>query len=276
MLPPSRIYSFLDNKKGFTIYFLEGQKIIHDLVLMHNFKNEGFGFFRDAVLTSLQITNFLKNGENAGFYIDSVEPYFGFKIELNYQGVFRTLLMPKNFSQAPERISGEVKLTKISANARTPYSSIIAVKDERPVELFNNFLKSSYQVNSELLLSNSSDQSLLISKLPPEKVDKEIMEDITLNDFVSDFKIEMAHFFSAGYTDLEKIVKFFESHGFAYLQSKEVKFYCPCSKEQFSLHISNLSEEDITEIFQDGDAHINCDYCNKDYFITKNDILKIN
>lgn len=276
MLPASRIYSFLDNKKGFTIHFLEGQKVIHDLVLMHHFEKEGFSFFRDCVLSSLQLVNYLKPGENAGFYIDSQEPFYSFKIELNNQGTFRTLILPKGFSENPSSITGQVKLTKISVNAKTPYSSIIEVDDVKPVDMFNQFMKSSYQTNCELLLSNTSDQSILVTKLPPEKVDREIMDDISMNEFLKDFKIDVAHFFSAGHTDIEKIVKHFEAQGFSYLQSKETQFNCPCSKDQFVIHMSRLPQEDLDEVFQSGDAHINCDYCNKDYFITRKDLTKFN
>jgi molecular chaperone Hsp33 len=41
MLATSRLYSFLDHKNGFNINFLEGQKLIHDLVLLHPMQGQG-------------------------------------------------------------------------------------------------------------------------------------------------------------------------------------------------------------------------------------------
>ena len=64
-------------------------------VLMHHFEKKDLAF-RDCVLSSLQLVNYLKPGENAGFYIDSQEPFYNFKIELNNQGTFRTLILPKD------------------------------------------------------------------------------------------------------------------------------------------------------------------------------------
>jgi molecular chaperone Hsp33 len=275
MLPDSRVYSFLDNARGFTVHFLEGQKIISDLILMHHFKRDGFSFFRDTVLTSLQIINFLKPGENIGYYIDSPKPFFGYKIELNHQGNFRTLLLPKDFDQSPKTITGQLRLTKIIADSKSPYSSVVEINNETSGEIFNVFMKSSFQTNGQVLLSQTSDQSVMINKLPPKQVDKEIMEnDLSLSEFITDFKIDMAKFFSAGHTDIEEIVKHFESIGFSYLQSKKIDLYCPCSKDQFAFHMSRLPSEDLDDVFKDGDAHISCDYCNKDYYFSRTDLTQ--
>ena len=50
------------------------------------------------------MVNFLKPGESLGFYIDSEEPYFRFKIELSNTGTFRTLLLPEEFENFPDKI----------------------------------------------------------------------------------------------------------------------------------------------------------------------------
>ena len=41
MLSNSKVLSFIDNKEGFTVYFFEGQKLIHDLAIIHDLKGEG-------------------------------------------------------------------------------------------------------------------------------------------------------------------------------------------------------------------------------------------
>ncbi len=128
MLAISRLYSFLDHKNGFNINFLEGQKLIHDLVLLHPMKGQGFSYFRETFLGLLPIIFFLKPGESLGLYIDSEDPYFRLKIETNNAGHTRTLLLPEEFNEFPEKISGQIRITKIFSNNKSPYTSMLELK----------------------------------------------------------------------------------------------------------------------------------------------------
>src|SRR5437762_2587208 len=121
MLPVSRLYSFLDHKNGFNIHFLEGQKLIEDLVLTHPLQGSGFAYFRDSILGILPIIFFLKPGESLGIYIDSEDPYFRLKIETGSTGHTRTLLLPEEFNLFPMKITGKVRVTKIFPNQKAPY-----------------------------------------------------------------------------------------------------------------------------------------------------------
>ena len=68
-------YSFLDHKNGFNVNFLEGQKFIHDLALMHPMQGTGFSYFRDTLLGLMPMIFFLKPGESLGLYVDSEKPH---------------------------------------------------------------------------------------------------------------------------------------------------------------------------------------------------------
>ena len=68
-----RLYTFVDRRREFALYFLEGQRLIHDLALIHPVRGAGFAYFRDAVLSVQPMIALLKPGEQLGFYIDSVE-----------------------------------------------------------------------------------------------------------------------------------------------------------------------------------------------------------
>ena len=50
-LPESRLLTFIDSAREFALYFLEGQRLIHDLALLHGIHGLGFGYWRDAVLS---------------------------------------------------------------------------------------------------------------------------------------------------------------------------------------------------------------------------------
>ena len=66
MLNKSRLISFIDQKNEFTLHFVEGQKLVEDLALIHELKGNGFAYFRDSVLSFIPLITLLKVGENLG------------------------------------------------------------------------------------------------------------------------------------------------------------------------------------------------------------------
>lgn len=274
MLAVSRLYSFLDHKSGFNVNFLEGQKLIHDLVLMHPMQGSGFSYFRDNFLGLLPIVFFLKPGESLGVYIDSEEPYFRLKIETNSAGHTRTLLLPEDFNVFPMKLTGKVRVTKIFPNGQTPYTSVLELKDVETKDVINQIFSESYQTNSEVIVSEISDQSILVTKLPTLNTNSHYADESTpRKEYIKKNKHFFHDVFEAGTDDIEKIVKMFEDKGLAYLGSRQISFFCPCSKDRMILNLKGLYSQDQDEIFKDEDTvHIKCDYCKKEYNITKSDL----
>lgn len=273
MLAVSRLYSFLDHKNGFNIHFLEGQKLIHDLVLMHPMQGSGFAYFRDTFLGLLPIVFFLKPGESLGLYIDSEDPYFRLKIETNSAGHTRTLLLPEEFNFFPMKISGQVRVTKMFPGSKAPYTSVLELKDTETKEVMNRILSESYQTNSEVIVGEMSDQSIMVTKLPPLNVNSTIDETISRKEFIKKHKGFFHSVFEAASNDIENIVKMFEDHGFTYMGSRQIDFFCPCSKDRMILNLRGLYAGDLEELFQkDESVEIKCDYCRKSYHIMKAEI----
>lgn len=273
MLATSRLYSFLDHKNGFNINFLEGQKLIHDLVLLHPMQSSGFAYFRDTFLGLLPIIYFLKPQESLGLYIDSEDPYFRLKIETNSAGHTRTLLLPEEFNQFPMKITGKVRVTKIFQNNAHPYSSVLELKETETKEVINRVLTESYQTNSEVIVSDISDQSIMVTKLPPVNVNSSIDESMSRADYIKKHKHFFHDVFEAAANDIEKIVKMFEDQGFSYMTSRQIEFFCPCSKDRMVLNMKGLYANDQDHLFDGKDSvTIKCDYCRKEYVITKGDI----
>lgn len=272
MLATSRLYSFLDHKNGFNIHFLEGQKLIHDLVLLHPMQGAGFAYFRDTFLGLLPIIFFLKPGESLGLYIDSEDPYFRLKIETNSAGHTRTLLLPEAFNQFPMKISGKIRITKIT-NQNTPYTSIIDLQDVETKEVINKVFSESYQTNSEVIVGELSDQSIMVTKLPSINVNSTNEESISRKDFIKKNAAFFHDVFETGTDDIEKIVKMFEEKDYAYLGSRQISFFCPCSKDRMIMNLRGLYAGDINEIFSEKDTvEIKCDYCRKMYDISKAEV----
>lgn len=273
MLAVSRLYSFLDHKSGVNVHFLEGQKLIHDLVLLHPMQGNGFSYFRDTILGIMPIIFFLKPSESLGIYIDSEDPYFRLKIETSSAGHTRTLLLPEEFNLFPDKVTGAARVTKITQHAQ-PYTSMIELKNLKPHDVINQIFKESYQTNSEVIVAKQSDQSMMVTKLPPVNVNVQVDETESRKQYIQKQAAFFEEVFDMAANDIEKIVQKFESNSFSYLGSRQIDLYCPCSQERMVLNLRGLYSSDLDELYKDQDVvDIKCDYCRKEYHITKADIL---
>lgn len=276
MLPESRLYSFIDQREDLgelTLHFLEGQKLIHDLAIIHNLRSGGFHFFRDTVLSLIHLISFLKPGEGLGIYIDSEEPYFRFKIEFSEEGQMRTLLIPEEFNEFPKKISGNCRVAKTLPDETHPYVSIIALKNTDHSEIVNLIFKESYQTKGQVFLSDSSDQSVMLLKLPRANINKiETNDRPTIDECWSRIKNTLESIFLHGPTKQLDIQLPLESTGLLFLGSKEIKFKCTCSRERMLYGISLIvKNHGIDHVFANNEDYIEakCDYCKSNYSISK-------
>ena len=273
MLPESRLYSFIDQKEGFTLHFLEGQKLINDLAIIHQIIGGGFQYFRDAILSFQPMISFLKPGEGLGVYIDSEEPYFRLKIEMSEQGQMRTLLLPEEFNAFPEKITGKCRIVKLLPGELQPYTSIINLDDVDFHQVVNRILEQSYQSNSEVFLSQESDQSIMLMKLPEINVNKVKTNYImSIEQYWKNIEAKTNKLYESGTTEQKDIQMHFENEGMLYLGSKEIKFKCSCSRERMYDGIRSLVwSSGIDAIFDPGEKTIEtrCDYCKTSYLMTR-------
>jgi molecular chaperone Hsp33 len=274
-LPNSRLYSFLDAKNHLSISFLEGQKLYMDLVLIDEKKSSSFQSFRELVLSGTHFIQLLKHQEQLGFYIDSKDPKFLFKLECHAEGTLRSLLIPNQFESFNDRITGEIRLSKINPQTKVPYQSIIEAKNQTFAEIINDILEKSYQLKSKIIVPEKIDQSVMFSQIPMAHLKSE--EQNHQKDFkemLIQYQKPLNDFFAQNIQDQESIIQYFNSIGFTYLQSKEVKFYCPCSKQQMISSLYSLLQSNRDELFETGKntLEVTCDYCHSTYQISEKDI----
>jgi molecular chaperone Hsp33 len=273
MLPESKVISFLDEKYGFSLRFFEGQRLINDLAIIHDVKQDGFVFFRELVLTSMHLISYLKTNEGFGLFIDSDDPYFRFKIEANEHGSMRTILFPENFDTFPDKVSAKIRLSKMTRGNPTPYTSIIEVNNHRPSDITDQILKDSYQVEGKIHLSEKSDQSLYLTKLPRKNVNKQV-DEISFEEFWNRNGQKILDIMDEGLTDTTRIKNKLAELGFTYLSTKDIHFKCPCSREQMlSGVLSLIHSHTVDEIFEDKkEIETKCDYCKTYYIILRDEI----
>lgn len=58
------------------------------------------------------------------------------------------------------------------------------------------------------------------------------------------------------------------------LEERELNFKCDCNRERFMEALMTLPKDDLKEVLEDNVIEIKCEYCNKIYHISHDDILK--
>ena len=271
MLPDSSFYTFIDQERKFAIYFLEGQKLIHDFVLQQGLTTGVFPYFRSAILSIQLLLGQLKKGEYFCFYIDAEEPYFRLKIEMNALGLIRGVFYPEEMSTTTwQEISGIVRLVKFIPSAETPYQSTIDLQNVALSQIVNEVLERSFQVNSRMIISTNSDQSVMIHQLP--LFAKEEPSD--LNQAFRQFSAPLEEIMNQGLSDKAEIVHAFAEKGLKYLLDRKVAFQCDCSQEQMVKNLKTWTQHHPEELFEVGESSIEvtCEYCKAKYTITKREI----
>jgi len=274
-LPESRLYTFIDGDRRFALYFLEGQKLIHDLALTHNVRGDGFAWFRDVVLSFQPMIGLLKHGEQFGLYIDSGQPFFRLKIEAAHSGATRCALHPGEFSEFPQAMHGLVRCQKLFPGNKAPYLSILKVVGEPLGSIVNRVLDESYQVHCKVQLSQASDQSAMLHQLPPLKGEYEYSE-IALSSRREGLRDSLQGLLGKGLTGQEEIVTGFGAIGFRYLAARPIRFACSCSRERVIKSLNSLGEQDRKDLFEPDQESIEtiCEYCKATYVISRADLAK--
>jgi redox-regulated HSP33 family molecular chaperone len=141
-------------------------------------------------------------------------------------------------------------------------------------DVINKILSESYQTNSEVIVGEASDQSIMITKLPSLNVNSIFNESMSRTDYINKYSPFFKSIFETGTDDIEKIVKLFEDQGLNYMTSRQIDFFCPCSKDRMVMNLRGLYSNDIDHLFEKNNTvEIKCDYCKKIYDISRSEIL---
>jgi molecular chaperone Hsp33 len=192
---------------------------------------------------------------------------------MSEQGQMRTLLLPEEFNAFPEKITGKCRIVKLLPGELQPYTSIINLDDVDFHQVVNRILEQSYQSNSEVFLSEESDQSIMLMKLPEINVNKVKTNYImSIEQYWKNIEAKTNKLYESGTTEQKDIQMHFENEGMLYLGSKEIKFKCSCSRERMHDGIRSLVwSSGIDAIFDPGEKTIEtrCDYCKTSYLMTR-------
>lgn len=275
-LPESRLYTLIDEPREFALYFLEGQRLIHDVALIHPIRGAGFAYFRDVILSVQPMIAFLKQDEQFGFYIDAERAGFRMKLETGHHGASRCMLLPEEFEQFPEALHGIVRVQKLSG-VRAPYESVLEIEGLPLREIVNRVLDESYQVNAAAVVSQVGDQSLLLHQLPllESQDDYEYSRD-RLRSVRSELRDKIEGIFARCLVDAGEIASAFGEIGFRLLADRSVRFVCACSHARVIDNLQPIFARDPAELFDPAQQSLDvkCEYCKSSYRVSRDELSR--
>lgn len=270
-LPESRLYTAIDAERRYALAFVEGQRLVRDLALIHGLTGPSFAWFRDAVLSIQPLISLIKRGEQLGFYVDSRSPTFRLKIETGHSGDVRCTLWPEDLEEVPERIHGLVRLYTLFPD-RAPYESIVRSDGLELRELVNLVLRDSHQIAATVRLSPTSDQSAMLQQLPALRgEDPAAFGPEAQARRMAELAPGLSSVFERALTDPSELAGALGELGFRVIADRPVRFRCGCSRQRM---VENLRLVRDQGLFEEGDTELEivCEYCKTRYAITRAEV----
>ena len=161
-----------------------------------------------------------------------------------------------------------VALTVIHKDQKTPYQGIIEVGSGEIKAMIEHYLTQSMQIKSKVFFHQTNTESfgVLFQELPHENEEKKLITeslwndiDLIKSDTLSDGPEQfLKNIFS------QNDVQIFEEHS--------VEHQCSCNQEKIYKTISLIQENEIYSSIKDDCIEMVCEYCQKKYTVTKEEI----
>lgn len=173
--------------------------------------------------------------------------------------------------------NGSLEVIK-DLHMRAPFSSSVELVSGEIAEDFSYFFAKSEQIPSAVglgvLFDNDSKVKaaggFLIQVMPGAKD-----EDITkLENKLKNLK-PCSQMIDEGYSP-EDIIKEITDGDYMLLETKELNYFCTCSRDRFRRGIKSLGSKEIKDILStDKKAETTCNFCNKKYVFNEADLKEI-
>ena len=161
-----------------------------------------------------------------------------------------------------------VALTVIHKDQKTPYQGIIEVGSGEIKAMIEHYLTQSMQIKSKVFFHQTKTESfgVLFQELPHENEEQKLITeslwndiDLIKSDTLSDGPEQfLKNIFS------QNDVQIFEEH--------PVKHECSCNQEKIFKTISLIQENEIYSSIKNDCIEMVCEYCQKKYTVTKEEI----
>ena len=150
----------------------------------------------------------------------------------------------------------------------------LLIQNQSLDKISDHILQNSYQIVGSVIVSETSDQSILVLKLPNPESSEEVDEMDGAMELPPN-QINLYHqMLSKGETDSEKIQLLLKENGFDFLAGRDVFFRCNCSHKRMIQNLHLYQQNDPQPLFDESQTSLSvtCEYCKKEYQITAEDL----
>jgi redox-regulated HSP33 family molecular chaperone len=161
-----------------------------------------------------------------------------------------------------------VALTVIHKDQKTPYQGIIEVGSGEIKTMIEHYLTQSMQIKSKVFFHQTNTESfgVLFQELPHENEEQRLITESLWNDI----NLIRPDTLSDGH---EKFLKnIFSENDVQIFEEHPVEHECSCNQEKIYKTISLIKENEIYSSIQNNCIEMVCEYCQKKYTVTKEEI----
>lgn len=161
-----------------------------------------------------------------------------------------------------------VALTVIHKDQKTPYQGIIEVGSGEIKSMIEHYLTQSMQIKSKVFFhqTNTETFGVLFQELPHENEEQRLITESLWNDI----DLIKPDTLSDGH---EKFLKnIFSQNDVQIFEEHSVEHECSCNQEKIYKTISLIQENEIYSSIKNNCIEMVCEYCQKKYTVTKEEI----
>ena len=180
-----------------------------------------------------------------------------FKLSKNTKESFQDLIQDAIFA-----------LTVIHKDQKTPYQGIIEVGSGEIKTMIEHYLTQSMQIKSKIFFHQTMAESfgVLFQELPHENEDQKLITESLWND------IDLIKPDNLSKGPKQFLKNIFSQNDVQVFEEHHVQYECSCNQEKIYKTISLIQENEIYTSIKDDCIEMVCEYCQKKYIVTKEEI----
>jgi len=161
-----------------------------------------------------------------------------------------------------------VALTVIHKDQKTPYQGIIEVGSGEIKGMIEHYLTQSMQIKSKVFFHQTNTESfgVLFQELPHENEEQKLITESLWND------IDLIRSDTLSDGPEQFLKNIFSQNDVQIFEEHPVEHECSCNQEKIYKTISLIQENEIYSSIKNDCIEMVCEYCQKKYTVTKEDI----
>ena len=266
--------------------FFHGTRFVNRMRAQHNLGLLETMVLGQASLCGALLIPTMKGRDRAVFRYDTNGPAAGFSVEADSTGFVRGFLLqdpipltkaPENWDLAPYFGDGTLSVIRFPEGYTEPVSGTIEIKHRNIARDLTEYFLVSEQTQTAFNTGIQFDNkgrvvgagALYLQTMPG--ADPDLVE-AAARAFAA--APSLGTWFSEGGDREDIIYGLFRGMNPTVALERQIRFDCPCSREKFALHLSNLDKKELADIAENGPdpVEVVCHNCGSVYTWSRDEI----